>query len=38
MAAFYNFVRQRQKDLLKSHCSQEHDFVIKVLKGTETHT
>jgi hypothetical protein len=36
--SFDRFVRQHEKDLLKSHCSDKNDFVIKTLKGTETHT
>ncbi|MGH9547879.1 MAG: hypothetical protein ACRD3W_00840 [Terriglobales bacterium] len=38
IASFEAYVSQHQKDLLNSHCSQEDDLVIKVLKGTETHT
>ena len=36
--AFDSFMRERQKDLIKSHCSDDDDFVLKMLKATETHT
>lgn len=38
MGAFDSFVRQRQMDLLKTHCSEDDDFVLKLVKATETHT
>ena len=29
---------EHQKDVLKAHCSDDDDFVLRSVKATETHT
>ena len=38
LGAFPSFVSERQKDLIKEHCSEDDDFVLRSVKATETHT
>jgi hypothetical protein len=36
--AFYNFLSEYQTTVLKGHCSDDNDFVLRFAKATETHT
>jgi hypothetical protein len=37
-ADFYRATREHQKIALDSHCSDNEDFIFKIMKATETHT
>jgi hypothetical protein len=36
--AFYQWMTRYQKTVLDGHCSDDEDFVLKIMKATETHT
>jgi hypothetical protein len=36
--AFYRWESEYQKTVLDSHCSDDEDFVLRLVKATETHT
>ena len=38
VGAFHSFVSEHQKDVLKAHCSDDDDFVLRSVKATETRT